>query len=216
METGKFITFEGPEGSGKSTQIRELTTFLEARGISVIATREPGGTALGESIREMIQHSVQGEIPVHRTELLLFLASRAQHVEQLIVPHLKAGCWVLCDRFSDSTMAYQGYGRGLKIDELKQLNDFAVNGLKPDLTLLIDVLPATSRKRLELRNSGGVIKPDRIENEGELFHERLRNGFLTIAQAEKERFYVVNAEREIHIVAEDIREFVRDRFLKRP
>jgi len=216
MEIGKFITFEGPEGSGKSTHVKRLTQFLEDQGIDVVATREPGGTALGERIRNMIQHSADEEIPVYRTELLLFLASRAQHVEQLIIPKIKAGSWVLCDRFYDSTMAYQGYGRGLDLQELKRLNSFAVNGLNPDLTILIDVSPETSRKRLAHRHSSGEIKPDRIEKEEAEFHERLRSGFLEMAEQEQDRFYVVNAERDRHVVMEDIRSFITNRFFSPP
>ncbi|MCK5794956.1 MAG: dTMP kinase [Anaerolineales bacterium] len=210
--TGKFITFEGPEGSGKSTHIKKLAYFLAIQGIEIMITREPGGTPLGERIRNLIQHSNEGEEPVDRTELLLFLASRAQHVQEVINPALKAGSWVLCDRFYDSTLAYQGYGRGFDLDELKALNDFAVNGMKPDLTLVIDVSPETSRTRLAKRHSSPSSSPDRIEAEEDAFHRRLRDGFLTLAEAEKERFYVVNAEREQGVVEQDICEFVKQRF----
>jgi len=209
---GKFITFEGPEGSGKSTHIKRLATFLESKGVDVATTREPGGTPLGEHIRNLIQHSAADEVPHDRTELLLFLASRAQHVQEFILPKLEAGMWVLCDRFYDSTMAYQGYGRGLDLEELKKLNSFAVSGLKPDLTLLIDVSPETSRKRLAQRHSSGEIKPDRIEKEEAEFHERLHDGFLEMAELEHDRFYVVNAEREQPVVEADIQNFVTKRF----
>lgn len=210
--TGKFITFEGPEGSGKSTHIKKLARFLESQGVDVVTTREPGGTVLGERIRNLIQHSEEGEIPVDRTELLLFLASRAQHVQELIVPALEAGSWILCDRFYDSTLAYQGCGRGFDLEEVRALNNFAVNGLQPDLTLLIDVSPETSRARLAHRHKGGETAPDRIESEKDDFHVRLRNGFLELAEAEQDRFYVVNAEREHSVVAQDIRNFVKNRF----
>jgi len=213
MATGKFITFEGPEGSGKSTHIKQLSIFLAKQEINVVTTREPGGTILGEKIRNLIQHSSEGEAPVNRAELLLFLASRAQHVQEFIQPALAAGSWVLCDRFYDSTMAYQGYGRGFDLKELKTLNDFAVNALKPDLTLLIDVSPGTSRSRLASRHQGGNTTPDRIEREQDDFHNRLRDGFLMLADAEQDRFHVVNAEQEQSIVEDDIQSFVIHRFL---
>ncbi|MFA7173591.1 MAG: dTMP kinase [Kiritimatiellia bacterium] len=212
MVTGKFITFEGPEGGGKSTHIQKLALFLASRGVDVVATREPGGTALGEKIRALIQHSVDGTAPVDRAELLLFLASRAQHVQELIQPMLIAGRWVLCDRFNDSTLAYQGFGRGFDIHQLQLLNNFAVNNLKPDLTLLIDVSPATSRQRLAQRHRGGISAPDRIEAESDGFHVRLRDGYLTLAKQEKGRFYVVDAEREQSVVEHEICEVIKQRF----
>ncbi|MDD2599492.1 MAG: dTMP kinase [Kiritimatiellae bacterium] len=212
MATGKFITFEGPEGGGKSTHIQKLAIFLGSQGIDVITTREPGGTALGEKIRALIQHSAEGTAPVDRAELLLFLASRAQHVQELIQPMLRAGRWVLCDRFCDSTLAYQGFGRGFDIQQLQLLNDFAANHLVPDLTLLLDISPATSRQRLARRHREGVSAPDRIEAESHDFHVRLRNGFLTLAQQEKARFQVVNAEREQSLVEREICEIIKQRF----
>lgn len=216
MTTAKFITFEGPEGSGKSTHIKRLAKFLEAQGCQVVTTREPGGTPLSEKIRDLIQHSKDGEVPLDRTELLLFLASRAQHVEEYIQPKLKAGVWVLCDRFCDSTFAYQGCGRGFDMNVVRKLNDFAVDGLKPDLTLLIDVSPETSRERLAHRHSDGTTEPDRIEQEKDDFHVRLRNGYLDLANAEPDRFFVVNAERERPVVEQDIRKFVLNRFFQTP
>ncbi len=201
---GVFITFEGPEGSGKSTHIRALKTYLEARGIDVVLTREPGGTPLGEAIRGLLQHD-HSEAPVARAEVLLFLASRAQHVEQLIRPALAAGKWVLCDRFDDSTFAYQGYGRGFDLQELKAVNSFAIHGLRPDLTVLLDVMPETSRARLAARQAVTATAPDRIEREAEDFHVKMRNGFLALAQQEPHRFAVINTEREADCVAADVR-----------
>lgn len=213
MPKGKFITFEGPEGSGKSTHIRLLADFLRERGIRVTLTREPGGTTLGEAIRGLLQHNGSGEAPVDRAELLLFLASRAQHVERLVRPALEQGAWVLCDRFEDSTFAYQGYGRGFDLGELKAANHFATNGLKPDLTFLLDVTPETSRKRLLARQSQTAAAPDRIECEADDFHVRLREGFLDLARQEPERFVVVPTDREQASVAADVRAAVALRLL---
>jgi dTMP kinase len=210
---GKFITFEGPEGSGKTTHIARLSEFLCGLGIDVVATREPGGTALGEKIRALIQHSAPNELPFNRTELLLFLASRAQHVDELIRPSLQDGKWVLCDRFSDSTMAYQGYGRGLDLSSLRMLDAFATADLKPDLTLLIDVSSQTSLARLVTRHSANNSQPDRIEAENASFHSRLRRGFHSLAEIESTRFKLIDAEREPEIVQSEIRACVTQRFL---
>ena len=143
MARGKFITFEGGEGCGKSTQVKRLKEALEKTGVEVLLTREPGGTWLSEEIRHLIKDQTT-DAPCDRSELLLFLAARAQLVKNVIRPALEAGKWVVSDRFSDSTIAYQGYGRGLPLDILKDMNDFACEGLKPDLTLLLDVTPETS------------------------------------------------------------------------
>jgi len=207
MAHGKFITFEGPEGSGKSTHIRLLKAFLEARGVEVVLTREPGGTPLGESVRNLLQHD-QHDAPVARAEVLLFLACRAQHVARLIRPALEAGKWVLCDRFDDSTMAYQGYARGFDLALLGSVNDFAVDGLRPDLTVLLDVPPETSRARLAARQAA----PDRIEREQDAFHVRVRDGFLDLARNAPERFVVVNTEREQGVVEADVCAAVEEKF----
>lgn len=136
---GVFITFEGPEGSGKSSHVRLLKERLEARGREVLLTREPGGTPLGENIRGLLQHDHAGEPPVDRAEVMLFLASRAQLCERVIRPALDRGAWVVCDRFSDSTLAYQGHGRGFDVDTLRVMNTFATADLVPDLTILLDI-----------------------------------------------------------------------------
>ncbi len=213
MATGKFITFEGPEGSGKSTHIRLLAEFLRGRGVAVTLTREPGGTPTGEAIRGLLQHDHSGEAPVGRAEVLLFLASRAQHVERLIRPSLDAGTWVLCDRFDDSTLAYQGFGRGFDLAALREANAFATGGLKPDLTVLLDVRPETSRARLRDRVAQTLSAPDRIEREADAFHVRLREGFLELAREEPGRFAVVDSERERDVVEQEIREAVLGRLL---
>ena len=213
MPEGKFITFEGPEGGGKSTHIRLLADYLRERGVDLVLTREPGGTPTGEAIRGLLQHDGAGESPTDRAELLLFLASRAQHVERLIRPALSEGKWVLCDRFDDSTLAYQGYGRGLDLSLLQAMNSFATAGLKPDLTVLLDVSPETSRQRLLMRLAQTSGTPDRIEREPDAFHIRLRTGFLDLARQHPDRFLVVNADREASRVAQDIREAISQRLL---
>jgi len=213
MSYGKFITFEGPEGSGKSTHIRLLAAYLRERGVEVTLTREPGGTPTGEAIRGLLQHNGSGEAPVPRAEVLLFLASRAQHVERLIRPALEKGAWVLCDRFDDSTLAYQGYGRGFDLAELRAVNRFATHGLTPDLTVLLDVAPETSRARLQARLAQTAIAPDRIECEANDFHVRLRNGFLELARQAPDRFVVLVTERAQEQVAADIRAVVAERLM---
>jgi dTMP kinase len=208
---GKFITFEGPEGSGKSTHIKLLKAFLEARGIEVVMTREPGGTPLGEEIRKILQHD-HSEAPVPHAEVLLFLASRAQHVERLIRPALAQGKWVLCDRFDDSTFAYQGYGRGFPMEGLRAVNAFAISGLRPDLTVLLDVAPHTSRERLAARQAKTATAPDRIEREAAAFHEKVRNGFLALAAEEPDRIAVISTERDREAVAIDVRKAIEQKF----
>jgi dTMP kinase len=210
---GRFITFEGPEGSGKSTHIRLLVEHLRGQGIPVVCTREPGGTPLGEAVRGILQHDGSGEAPVPRAETLLFLASRAQHVERLIRPALERGEWVLCDRFSDSTLAYQGYGRGFALPQLRSADAFATCGLAPDLTVLLDVTPETGRARLSARQASTATSPDRIEREAEAFHIRLREGFLELARADPGRFVVLATDRPQERVAADIREAVDRRLL---
>ena len=189
---GKFISFEGPEGSGKSTHVGELANQLRAEGKTVVVTREPGGTRLAELIRGLVRDEVD-DPPVTRSEVLLFLAARAQVVSQVIKPALARGEWVLCDRFADSTFAYQGYGRGIDVTLLRQLNEFATEGLTPDCTILLDVPPETSKERLAARQAATATAADRIESAGELFHRRLREGFLELAKAEPRRFAVIDA-----------------------
>ena len=200
MTDGKFITFEGPEGCGKSTHIRLLADFLRARGIAVTVTREPGGTPTGEAIRQLLQHNGAGESPTDRTELLLFLASRAQHVERLIRPALSAGSWVLCDRFDDSTMAYQGYGRQLDLEKVKTVIEFAVGETKPDLTLLVHVPAEVSAERLRSRQETLPFVRDRIEESDRKFFERVAHGFGVIAATEPERVKLINGAQAIENV----------------
>ncbi len=189
---GKFITLEGGEGCGKSTQAKRLKAALERCGIEVLLTREPGGTPLAEKIRSLLKDE-NADPPCDRSELLLFLAARAQLVKNVIRPALDAGRWVVSDRFSDSTLAYQGYGRELPLDFLVAANDFACDALKSDLTLLLDVPPEIALKRMRSREAATGTSADRIELAGAEFHARLRQGFLDLAEKEKDRFSVIDA-----------------------
>ena len=200
MARGRFITFEGGEGCGKSTQVVRLAAALEERGLKVLLTREPGGTRLSELIRTLLKDEAE-DPPVDRAELLLFLAARAQLVRNVVAPALEAGTWVISDRFSDSTVAYQGYGRGLPVDFVRQANDFACEGLRPDLTFLLDLDPATAERRMRGREAATNTSADRIERAGSGFHARLRKGFLELAAADAPRFSVVDASKSPDEVA---------------
>ncbi len=192
MARGKFITFEGGEGCGKSTQVKRLKEALEREGIEVVLTREPGGTWLSEEIRHLIKDQTT-DAPCDRSELLLFLAARAQLVKNVIRPALAEGKWVISDRFSDSTLAYQGYGRGLPLDDLRRMNGFACEGLKPDLTLFLEVTPETAQARMREREVMTNTTADRLERAGEEFHARLRGGFAELAKAEPDRIVTIDA-----------------------
>ncbi|MBQ3288097.1 MAG: dTMP kinase [Kiritimatiellae bacterium] len=192
MSRGRFITFEGGEGCGKSTQARRLCDALRLRGIETLLTREPGGTPLAEEIRRLLKDK-SGEAPCDVSELMLFLSARAQLVRSVIRPALESGTWVVSDRFSDSTLAYQGYGRGLPLDEVRRANGLACGGLSPDLTLLLDVSPEVARARRLGREAATNTSADRIECAGEDFHERLRHGFAALAAAEPDRIKVIDA-----------------------
>ncbi|MBQ9763627.1 MAG: dTMP kinase [Phascolarctobacterium sp.] len=187
---GLFISFEGPDGTGKTTQLKRVAEALREQGYEVLESREPGGTVLAEKVRNIV---LDPDLPINNiTEVLLYLAARSEHVEKVLAPAVVAGKIVLCDRFSDSTLVYQGLTRGLKVEELtqlRQLNDFASNGLAPDMTLLLDGRPEVLLSR---RDARGVS--DRYENKGLDFQHSIRNGFLALAEAEPERIKVVNAE----------------------
>jgi dTMP kinase len=198
--TGVFITLEGVEGCGKSTQAELLRDFLRERGLEVVLTREPGGSAIGEKIREiLLDPSHLGMVPI--TELLLYEASRSQHVEEVIRPALDSGKVVICDRFYDASTAYQGFARGIGIDRVGQLNLVATGGRKPDLSIVLD-LPVTSG----LKRLGKNL--DRIEGETVEFHERVRNGYLEIAHREPERVKVVDATGSVEATFVKVRQLV--------
>lgn len=193
-----FITFEGIDGSGKTTQITLLESWLRGKGMGVVSLREPGGTALSESVRGVLL-SAKHDI-VSRAELLLFEAARAQLVETVIRPAINRGEVVICDRFADSSTAYQGFGRGLPVEEVQQCNNIATGGLLPTITFFLDVSVEISLARASGRQTSA---PDRMEKSGLEFFERVRNGYLALANAEPERFVIVPAEQpaeEIHIV----------------
>jgi dTMP kinase len=201
-----FVTFEGPEGAGKSTALKFIAAKLTELGESVVTTREPGGGPLGKRIRQMLLE--EGEVSAE-TELLLFLADRANHVQTLVVPALQSGSIVLCDRHADSTIVYQGFGRGLDLEFLRAGNQFATKGLVPDLTLLFDLDPKIGLERLNivektLFDSNEKRRDvNRLDREPLEFHTKVRNGFLAIAKEEPNRFVVINAEKPANELAEE-------------
>lgn len=200
-----FITFEGSEGSGKTSQIAALVPYLRAAGYSVLATREPGGTAIGDQIRKVLV-DMQNEAMQPRTEILLFQASRAQLVEQCIRPHLLAGGVVICDRYGDSTLAYQGYGYQRDLGELRSLIHFATGGLQPDLTLFLDVDTEVGLSRRS--QQGGVNRLDALQAD---FYRRVRQGYLQMVQAEPERWVCIDAGQPPERVQAAVREVVMGR-----
>ena len=204
MSRGKLITFEGPEGAGKSTQAAMLIAKLEARRIEVIYTREPGGTKLGEAIRGVLQYNAAGEDPCPESEVLLFEASRAQLVRQVIRPALARGAWVVCDRFADSTTAYQGFGRGFSVELMETINRFAIGDAVPDMTILLDVNVSLGMQRCAKRQAGKKAPHDRIESEALEFHEKVRQGYLELARRYPQRFRKVDAMRHAEPIAADV------------
>lgn len=200
MEKGLFITFEGTDGCGKTTQIEMLKDYFEKQGRTVLLTREPGAKGLGTKLREILLN-YDGEVsPV--CESFLFLADRAQHVDTIIKPAVARGEIVLCDRHTDSTVAYQGYGRELNIEQIKMLNNIATSGLKPDLTFIFDIDIDTAQKRV------GKNK-DRMESAGIEFFKRVRNGYLEIAKQEPERVKVLDGSKSIETIHNELLEILQ-------
>jgi dTMP kinase len=206
-DMGAFITFEGPDGSGKSTQIELLAHHLRLIGWNVLTTREPGGTPIGDQIRNVL-HDVANTEMVFEAEILLYSASRAQLVGQVIRPALAHGTIVLSDRYADSTIAYQGYGRGLDLSVLRRITDFATGGLAPDLTIYLDlpVEQGLERKRQALSQRSGEW--NRLDQEDVEFHQRVRQGYLELAAAEPERWLCVDARPSVAEIQRRIREAV--------
>jgi dTMP kinase len=201
-----FITLEGPDGGGKSSQIGLLAEFLRQAGYRVLATREPGGTPIGDRVRQvLLDPTIDDMLP--RTEILLFQASRAQLVDQVIRPHLESGGVILCDRYADSTLAYQGYGQGGDLETLRRLLDFATGGLKPDLTLLLDVDPEVGMQRMCNRKPGtrdGDM--NRLDANTLAYHQRVRQGYAELAARDPQRWVRIDASQASDAVQQQMRE----------
>lgn len=193
---GVFVTFEGGEGSGKTTHLKRLAHYLRDLGDEVVETRDPGGTTIGKEIRTLLLSPESAAIS-DSAELLLYEASRAQLVREVITPAIARGAVVLCDRFTDSTLAYQGFGRGLDLNLIRQLNLFTTGGLAPDLTILLDLDPSIGLERCTRSIRAGRAFRDRIAAEPLAFHQRIREGYLTLAREEPDRFRVIDASLSV-------------------
>jgi dTMP kinase len=206
-----FITFEGPDGCGKSTQVPLLVEYLTGRGYTVCQTREPGGTPIGEQIRAVV-HDPDNVAMADRTEILLYAASRAQLVEQVIRPALAAGQIVVADRYADSTLAYQGYGRGLDLAMVRQLVTIATGGLRPDLTIYLDIDPETGLRR---RRRDGDAEWNRLDAAALDFHRRVREGYRQLIREEPGRWFEVDGGEAVDVIQRAIRQAVDDRLRER-
>lgn len=202
MKQGIFITIEGPEGAGKTTVLKIIGESLKNLGLDVVLTREPGGIPIAEQIREVILNKENTAMD-GRTEALLYAAARRQHLIEKVVPALNAGKIVLCDRFIDSSLAYQGYARGLGIDEVYSINQFAIEGLMPKLTIYFDIEPAEGLKRIK---KSGIREVNRLDLEELQFHEKVRDGYKKAIEREKSRFFVVDASLPVEQVSEAVKE----------
>lgn len=203
MTPGRFVSFEGIEGCGKTTQIGLLSAYLSEKSIPFTITREPGGTAVGEGIRKILLNSET----IHLTaasELLLFYASRSQNITEKIIPSLARGETVICDRFYDASMAYQGYGRGIPLEFIEKVTELVCNGYRPEITILLDIEPEVGLTRARTRNNARVEDEGRFEAETFEFYTRIRNGYLSLAQREPRRIQIIAADRPIDIVHQDI------------
>ncbi len=210
--SGFFITFEGSEGGGKTTQVSLLAEALRACGHDVIETREPGGTPIGQTLRRLLLRPPTGQSPATLAppaELLLMLADRAQHIHEVVLPGLQAGRMVLCDRYADSTSAYQGYGRGFDLAEIARLNAFVCGQCRPQLTFVLDLPVAVGMQRAHERRGAAAV--DQFEAASVSFHERVREGFLAIARAEPERVCLIDATPDIETVHAAVLAGVRKR-----
>jgi len=207
MTLGKFITLEGGEGVGKTTQLKVVQSTLQDAGLTVIMTREPGGTPRAERIRELLLgHDAESMSPT--CELLLMFAARATHLHNAIIPALQRGEWVVCDRFTDASYAYQGYGRGLSLDHIQQLEVMVQKGLQPDMTLLLDAPVELGMQRAQQRSSSGEKDTDRFETEQLAFFERVRTGYLVRAAAHPKRFKLIDATQSLQGVSDSIRDVI--------
>lgn len=206
--TGKLISFEGSEGSGKSTQIALLAAHLQKEGREVISTREPGGTEIGEQIRNIIVHNSKGDEMCAETELLLFTAARAQLVREVIAPALSRGVVVLSDRYLDSSTVYQGIGRNLAADPVAQINRFAIGNVMPDITIVLDVPTEVGLERIRQR---ATDLPDRMERENIEFYNKVREGYLVLAKSMSDRFVVIDGTQNQDSIAKKIWSAVKER-----
>ena len=211
MTRGQFISIEGIEGAGKSTALQFIKDYLTKAKIDVVWTREPGGTGLGEEIRNIVLHPVSHEKMTPETELLLMFAARAQHVQTVVLPALQAGKWVVSDRFIDASYAYQGGGRGIAVDRIAVLDEWTVGSHYPNLTLLLDISPEVGFERTDMRGTGH----DRIEQEKIDFFARVRNAYLERAKQDRERIKLIDASVPLSAVLEQINgilaEFIREK-----
>jgi dTMP kinase len=211
-----FITLEGIEGSGKTTQINTIAQWLKAAGRECLTTREPGGTAIGGQIRSVLLHPENGDL-VPTAELLLYMADRVQHLETVLQPALAAGKVVVCDRYFDATLVYQGYARGLDKEKIRQLHQLVCKGLMPDLTLLLDMDPRDGLARAwrRIHSEDAQAMESRFEKEKLLFHQRVRSGYLDLAHMEPRRFAIIDAAVDPQAVAAQIQDALQAHFLRR-
>lgn len=200
-----FITLEGIEGAGKTSQMDHIVAFLTSGGYACVTTREPGGTAIGAQIRKVLLHPANDDLDAN-AELLLYMADRVQHIKTVIEPHLKDGCAVICDRFFDATLVYQGYARGLDRGLMRDLHRLVCGDLKPDLTLLFDLDPKVGLARAwrQINDGGRTDQESRFEKEKLAFHESVRQGYLELAHSEPERFSIIDAEQDRSLVAKAV------------
>jgi dTMP kinase len=208
MDSGKLITFEGLDGCGKSTQLEKATDWLKVQGYSVLKTRQPGGTVIGQQIRDILLNPEHEELQPE-SELLLYLADRIQHLQDSILPAKAAGKIVLCDRFHDSTVAYQGYGRGLNLNSIESIVEHCIKPYSPDLTILLNISPETIASRLERRQEH--VEKDRLDLESLSFFKRVAQGFQELSAAEPERFVCINGEQEIELIHQEIINILQQR-----
>ena len=206
---GFMISFEGCEGCGKTTQIHRLETHIEDAGYHVVVTREPGGTDIGEEIRHLIKFAKEGVKMCPETELLLFAASRAQLVREVILPEIEDGRIILSDRFLDSTTIYQGVARQVSDKPIQAINDFAVGDIMPDLTFVLDLPADVSMQRVAARHAG---PPDRFDRENIEFYTKIREGYLVLAESMPERFHIMDGTQDRKLIEDEIWEYVKDRF----
>ncbi|OKP86950.1 dTMP kinase [Paenibacillus sp. P32E] len=210
VQEGFFITLEGGDGSGKTTVLGRVAAYLQNHSIPYLITREPGGIEIAEKIRSIILDPAHTAMDA-RTEALLYAASRSQHLAEVVEPALKEGLTVLCDRFVDSSLVYQGYARGLGIEEVRKINQFATSGRTPDLTFYLDVDPEVGLSRIAANEEREV---NRLDLESLAFHQRVRDGYCQVIKSDPERIVVLDANRPIHMVEQDIVRILKERILK--